>query len=96
MILIADSSAVITLAIVDKLDILQTIFKEVYIPNAVYQEITKTNKKESIKLKDFFQNRVKNIKTKIDFNISLGRGESEAIFLDKDTKNLILKYAKED
>jgi predicted nucleic acid-binding protein len=77
MILIADSSAVITSATVDKLDILQTIFKEVYIPNAIYQEITKTNKKESIKplLKIL---------------------EDSENFLDKDTKNLILKYAKED
>ena len=84
MILIADSSALITLSIVDKLDILEKIFGEVYIPKAVYEEIVIRDKQETQKLKLFSQGKIKDITTKINFNISLGKGESEAIILYKE------------
>jgi len=86
MILIADSSALITLSIVDKLDILEKLFGEVYIPKAVYEETIKKNKQEANRLKDFSQGKIKDISTKINFNISLGKGESEAIILYKEVE----------
>jgi hypothetical protein len=84
MILIADSSALIALAIVDKLDVLEKLFGEVLIPQAVYEEICKEYKKESHKLKLFSQDRVVTVSSDINFNITLGRGESEAIMLYKE------------
>jgi len=81
MILIADSSALIALAIIDKLEILQKLFGKVYVPRAVYDEITKDNKTEAKKLTKFCKDKVLDIETKINFNILLGKGESEAVIL---------------
>jgi len=50
MILIADSSALVALSIVDKLDVLEKLFRDVYVPRAVYDEVSKKNKIESYKL----------------------------------------------
>jgi predicted nucleic acid-binding protein len=84
MILIADSSALITLAIVDKLNVLEKLFGEVYVPRAVYNEVREKNKEESQKIEEYSQNRVLDISTTFNFNISLGQGESEAILLYKE------------
>ena len=81
MMLIADSSALITLAIIDKLDLLEKLFDKVYVPRAVYNEICKKDKNESIKLANYCKDRVLDIKSNTNFNISLGKGESEAITL---------------
>ena len=81
MILIADSSALVTLSIVDKLDILEQLFGEVYVPRAVYEEVSQENKAESYKLKNYCKDKVLDIQSRTNFNISLGQGESEAIVL---------------
>ncbi|MEA3456210.1 MAG: DUF3368 domain-containing protein, partial [Campylobacterota bacterium] len=84
MILIADSSALIALSIVDKLDILEKLFGEVYIPKAVYGEISQENKTESHRLSLYCRDRILDISSDINFNISLGLGESEAMVLYKE------------
>ena len=84
MILIADSSALVAIAIVDKLEILDKLFGKVLIPRAVYDEITIENREESKKLSNYTKDRVEDISSKINFNITLGRGESEAIILYKE------------
>lgn len=84
MILIADSSALVALAIVDKLEILDKLFGQVLIPLAVYDEITIENREESKKLLNYSKDRVKDISSKINFNITLGKGESESIILYKE------------
>ena len=84
MILIADSSALIALSIVDKLDILEKLFGEVYIPRAVYDEVSQENKNKSQELSLYCRDRVLDISSNINFNISLGLGESEAMVLYKE------------
>jgi len=81
MILIADSSALVALSIVDKLDVLEKLFGEVYVPRAVYDEVSQENKVESYKLKNYCKDRVLDIRANANFNITLGKGESEAIVL---------------
>ena len=81
MILIADSSALVALSIVDKLDVLEKLFGDVYVPRAVYAEVSKENKAESHKLAKYCKNRVLDIQSSANFNITLGQGESEAIVL---------------
>ena len=81
MILIADSSALVALSIVNQLDVLEKIFGEVYVPRAVYNEVRQENKEESKKLEEYCKNRVLDISTPFNFNITLGQGESEAIVL---------------
>jgi predicted nucleic acid-binding protein len=40
MVIVADTGAIISLALVDKLDLLQTLYGAVYIPDEVWREIT--------------------------------------------------------
>jgi len=86
MILIADSSALIALAVVDKLDVLDELFGEVYVPRAVYNEISHQSKDESEKLADYCKDKVLNIASETNLNVTLGIGESEAIMLYKEKR----------
>ncbi len=78
--IIGDSSALVALSVMNRLDLLEKIFGEVYIPQAVYDEVTIPNKPESSKLKEFLLNKI--VKVDLTINkIGLGRGELEAITL---------------
>ena len=81
MILIADSSALIALAVVDKLEVLEKLFGEVYVPRAVYDEVSHQSKGESEKLASYCEDKVLDITSDVNLNITLGVGESEAIIL---------------
>jgi predicted nucleic acid-binding protein len=76
--IIGDSSALVALAIMDGLELLEKIFDTIYVPQAVYDEVTMSHKPESIRLRKFLINKVVTIKLEID-KIGLGRGELEAI-----------------
>ena len=84
MILIADSSALIALAVVDKLDVLEKLFGQVYVPRAVYNEVSHKSKGESEKLASYCKDKVLDITSDVNLNITLGLGESEAIILYKE------------
>ena len=84
MILIADSSALIALAVIDKLELLDPLFGQVYVPRAVYDEVNTHSKGESEKLAAYCTNKVLDIASNVNFNITLGLGESEAIILYKE------------
>jgi len=78
--IIGDSSALIALSVMDRLDILEKLFNKVYVPKAVYNEVTKSNKAESKKLKLFLKDKVIEVKSHI-VKIGLGKGELESIVL---------------
>jgi len=64
--------------------LLQELFDEVYIPKAVFEEITTTVKPFSDSLADFSKTRIKQVKNKVALSIlshELDLGESEAIVL---------------
>ncbi len=50
MILIADSSALVALSVCDSLDLLDVLFREVKVPQAVFDEVSVNNKPESAAL----------------------------------------------
>jgi len=78
--IIGDSSALVALAIVDRLEVLEEIFGAIYIPQAVYDEVTICYKPQSIRLKEFLAKKV--IRVKLDITkMGLGQGELEAIAL---------------
>lgn len=85
MILIADSSALIALAHCDCLEILETLFGEVKVPEAVYQEVIYESKPESEKLKQFLSKKIErvNIQDYLIIEGLLGSGELEAMALYK-------------
>jgi predicted nucleic acid-binding protein len=81
--IIGDSSALIALSVVDKLELLEKLYKNLFVPQAVYDEVTQVGRPQSDKLKRFLQSRVK----VVDLNLTklgLGLGELEAITLYKE------------
>jgi len=56
MILVADASALIALATCDSLVLLDAIFGNVLVPNAVYAEVTESDKPQSARLRSYLQN----------------------------------------
>jgi predicted nucleic acid-binding protein len=84
---IADSGPVFSLAVIDKLDILTSIFNEVLIPNAVWLEIISHETKPNFhKLHDFFVGKVRKISGFNDLIFMMDTGESEAVILYKEMK----------
>ncbi len=85
MILVADSSALIALALIDKLDLLDKLFGKVFVPKEVYNEVIKAEKPESHKLKYFLQDKIAELQHEnyiiSDFNIT--KGEFHAMLLYK-------------
>jgi len=84
MIIVSDSSPLISLAILNRLNLLEQIFDEIYIPTAVYNEIYKKNKPHYKELQYFTVNRVKPIQNQLAVQLLrkyLDIGESEAIVL---------------
>jgi predicted nucleic acid-binding protein len=85
LILIADSSALIALAHCDCLEILEKLFGEIKVPEAVYKEVIYESKPESEKLKKFLFQKVEkiNIQDYLILEGLLGSGEMEAMALYK-------------
>jgi len=81
-VIIGDSSALIALAVVDQLGLLEKLYDECYVPEAVYHEVTQIGKPQSQKLTTFLEGKVKVIELKIT-KLGLGIGELEAITLYK-------------
>jgi len=85
MLIVADSSALIALAVCDGLELLTKVYDDIKVPEAVYVEIVAPEKSHSDSLADFLTGRV----IKVDLSRSvlaadgLGRGEIEAMALYK-------------
>jgi len=85
MILIADSSALVALSVCDSLELLDQLFKEVIVPEAVYLEVIKSDKPEALALKEYLQEKVRKVdmSTFIYLDGNADEGEMEAMFLYK-------------
>ncbi len=85
MLIVADSSALIALAVCDGLDVILKVYDDLRIPEAVYEEIVAPEKPQSDALGEFLVERV----VKVDAGRwvltagGLGRGEIEAMALYK-------------
>jgi len=83
--IIGDSSALVALAVMDRLSLLEEIFDEIFVPQAVYDEVSIDNKPQSLKLELFLADKI--IQVKLDISkMGLGQGELEAITLYQNTK----------
>ncbi len=85
MIVIADSSALVALSVCDSLLLLDALFGEVKVPQAVYDEVCIANKAESEVLKVYLEGKVCSATPPIGIEKSngLGKGELAAIGLYK-------------
>ena len=85
MILVADSSALIALAICDGLKLLEPLYGEVVVPEAVYSEVTVSDKPESETLREYLTGKIRSIDTAgfVYLDASADIGETEAMLLYK-------------
>ncbi len=85
MILVADCSALIALSICNRLDILEQIFGQVLVPEAVYFEATQPNKKQALQLKFYLEDKVRKVDMKnyVLLDGFADAGETEAMLLYK-------------
>ena len=99
MIIVCDSSPLITLSIVDSLDLLDSLFKEVYIPVSVFHEVTMSNKPEAGRIADWAQGKVVTVTNRpliYSFSLLLDAGESEAmaLYFEKEADFLLIDEKK--
>ncbi len=87
--IIGDSSALVALAVVNQLELLEKLYDKLYIPEAVFNEVTQVGKPQSDKLRQFLQSRVKRVDLTLT-QLGLGLGELEAITLYKELNSDVL------
>ncbi len=86
MIVIGDSSALVALSICEALPLLESLFEKIYVPEAVYKEVSIKGKSEADALTDYLGTRIKIVETdkiQVMNGANLGTGEQEAIALYK-------------
>jgi len=90
MIVVSNASPIIFLCKIRKLDLLLKLYKKIYLPQKVFEELSKENEEFSYFKKHINEFKVEKIKEKI-ISSQLHEGESEAINLAiKKKANLIL------
>ena len=82
---IADAGPIFSLAVINKLEILDQLFDEIKIPNAVWEEVTfiKTTKFYKI-IEQYFKSKVNKIKGFNELTFVMDYGESESVILYKE------------
>jgi hypothetical protein len=81
-IVIADAGPIFSLATIERLDLLDSLFQDVKIPGAVWSEITLNKSTPFYKrIDNFFKARVCNIKGFNELNFIMDYGESESVIL---------------
>lgn len=83
--IVADSSALVALAICEALPLLISLYDEIKVPQTVYEEVTVTDKPQAAPLTEFLNGRVVHVDT-TRFVLAaggLGQGEIEAMALYK-------------
>ena len=85
MILVADSSAIVALSVCSSLTLLDQLFKEVIVPEAVFLEVVKSEKPEAKILENYLREKVHkvNMHDFIYLDGNADAGETEAMLLYK-------------
>jgi predicted nucleic acid-binding protein len=95
MIVVSDSSPLICFAILGQLEIFDYIFSDFIVPQAVFDEISISDKPFSDSLASYLRNKVRPVKNDIAvkiLNAEIDLGESEAIVLalESDISNVLM------
>lgn len=94
---IADSGAIFSLAVLNKLNLLELLFDNIKIPYAVWEEITLVKDNEIFKdINLFFRDKIVKISNFNDLTLIMDFGESESVILYKelDAKFLLIDDKK--
>ena len=82
---ISDAGPIFSLAILDKLELLDTLFDEVFIPKAVWEELNRDKTTDHYqKVFEFFEDKVKEIAGFNELAFIMDYGESESLMLYKE------------
>lgn len=82
---IADTGPIISLSIIKKLELLDALFDEVLIPNAVWNELNENKKiPEFHIIEKYFKTKVRKIKSINNLTFIMDYGESESVILYKE------------
>ena len=82
---ISDSGPVFSLAVIDKLGVLDDLFDEIHIPRAVWEELTRDKTAEhSPRIAKYFEKKVKDISGFNELTFVMDYGESESVLLYKE------------
>lgn len=86
MILVADASALIALSACDSLHLLDALFGNVIVPEAVYVEVVVTDKPQSLRLQSYLQGKVRpvNMDRFVYLDAFADAGETQAMLLYKE------------
>lgn len=92
MIVVADSSALIALAVCDALSLLVSVTDEIVVPPAVFDEVVVEGRRHSDELRTFLKGRVESVDaSELESRTSgLGQGELEAIALCLQKKGALM------
>jgi len=94
---VIDAAPLISLAVINQLELLEKLFPEIIIPQSVFQEIiTAKDKNRAIKIEHFIKNWVRHAERESNSKFNLGKGELEAIdiFLELKADLLIIDDKK--
>lgn len=81
-IVISDAGPIFSLAVINRLNLLDVFFDEIHIPNAVWEEISQDQTTSHFKLvSNFFKDKIVKIKGNNHLTFVMDYGESEAIIL---------------
>lgn len=90
-IVISDTGVIISLAIIDKLYLLKKLFREIYIPQAVWNELNSVGRIMNLnKIKNLFRDKVRIVQGDNTLSSIMDYGESESVLLYKELKAGIL------
>ena len=86
MILVADSSALVALAACDSLTLLDEIFGQVIVPEAVFHEVVRADKFQSNRLKGYLYDKIRTVDMQrfVFLDAFADAGETEAMLLYKE------------
>ncbi len=86
MILVADASALIALATCDSLALLEAVFGNVLVPEAVYSEVTTLDKPQSARLRSYLHGKVRAVDMQrfVYLDAFADAGETQAMLLYKE------------
>ena len=99
MIVVCDSSPLIALSIIDRLDILDSLFKEVLIPVSVFNEVSMENKPEAARITEWAKKKVVSATNNQLINsfsllLDIGEAEAMALYIEKEADFLLIDERK--
>ena len=99
MIIICDTSPLIALATVDRLELLETLFEEVVVPVSVFNELNITGKAEAQRISNWAQGKVaaatdKQLVHSFSLLLNIGESESMALYFEKKADFLLIDEKK--